>query len=308
MRLAALAVIGLFGLSGCANVLIWDVFQPSNGGDALSIGLRQYDNGQYAEAARNLQGAIDLGLTDRERANAHKHLAFIHCASGRERACREEFRKALAIDPQLQLTAAEAGHPAWGPVFISLKAPAPFKLGLQQYEAGDYVEAARNLQAAIDAGLAERERAEAHKHLAFIHCAAGRDRPCREEFRKALAVNPQLELAPAEAGHPAWGPVFTSVKGAAAPYKLAMDQYEAGDYDQSAKTFQGAINEGGLGEKDRANAHKHLAFIHCAAGRQQTCRDEFRKALAADPSLDLDPAEAGHPVWGPIFRAVKAGR
>ena len=307
MRLAALAVIALLGLSGCANVLIWDAFQPSNGADALSIGLRQYDNGQYAEAARNLQAAIDLGLTDRERATAHKHLAFVHCASGRERSCREEFRKALAIDPQLQLTAAEAGHPAWGPVFNSLRAPAPLKLGLQQYEAGDYAEAARNLQAAIDAGLPDRESAEAHKYLAFIHCAAGRQQPCRDEFRKALAANPQLELAPAEAGHPAWGPVFTSLKGSSAPFKLALEQYEAGDYDQSAKTFQGALNEG-LGEREQANAHKHLAFIHCAAGRKQPCRDEFRKALAADPSLELEPAEAGHPVWGPIFRAVKAGR
>lgn len=314
MRLAALAVIGLLALSGCADAPIWnnlrisDIFQPTEGAGALSSGLREYENGQYAEAARNLQGAIDLGLTDRESANAHKHLAFIHCASGRERACREEFRRALAIEPELQLTAAEAGHPVWGPVFSSLKGQAaPYRLAMQQYEAGEYAESARNLQAAIDLGLPDRERADAHKHLAFVHCAVGRERTCREEFRKALVINPQLELAPAEAGHPAWGPVFSSLKGSSSPFKLAMQQYEAGDYDESAKTFQGAINEG-LAEKERANAHKHLAFIHCAAGRERPCRDEFRKALNADPELELEPAEAGHPVWGPVFRAVKAGR
>jgi len=27
-----------------------------------------------------------------------------------------------------------------------------------------------------------------------------------------------------------------------------------------------------------------------------------------DPGLELAPAEAGHPVWGPIFRSLKAGR
>jgi len=27
-----------------------------------------------------------------------------------------------------------------------------------------------------------------------------------------------------------------------------------------------------------------------------------------DPTMDLAPAEAGHPIWGPIFRAVKASR
>jgi hypothetical protein len=59
---------------------------------------------------------------------------------------------------------------------------------------------------------------------------------------------------------------------------------------------------------DRATTHKHLAFIHCTAGRERACRDEFRKALAADPALDLAPAEAGHPVWGPIFRSLKGGK
>jgi len=213
MRFAALTAIGLLALSGCASGPLLDLIQPSRGGAALSSGLREYENGQYAEAARNLQGAIDLGLSDRERAKAHKHLAFIHCASGRERACREEFRSALAIDPQLQLAAAEAGHPAWGPVFSSVKAsPAPFKLAMQQYDAGDYDESAKTFQGAIDEGLGERERANAHKHLAFIHCAAGRERPCRDEFRKALSADPELELEAAEAGHPVWGPIFRAVK------------------------------------------------------------------------------------------------
>jgi Tfp pilus assembly protein PilF len=154
-------------------------------------------------------------------------------------------------------------------------------------------------------GLTERERANAHKHLAFIHCASSRERACREEFRKALAVDPELELAPAEAGHPVWGAVFGQLKATPSPFKLALQQYEAGEYAESAKNFQGALREG-LGDKERANAHKHLAFIHCAASRERQCRDEFRRAIAVDPSLELNAAEAGHPVWGPIFRAVKA--
>src|SRR5207245_1576255 len=89
---------------------------------------------------------------------------------------------------------------------------------------------------------------------------AGQGGRSGEEFRKALSINPELELAAAEAGHPAWGPVFSSLKAAPAPFKLALQQYEAGDYAESAKSFQGAIKEG-LGDKERANAHKHLAFI-----------------------------------------------
>ena len=214
MRLRALMIVGFVALlSACASQPLRELLQLSKGAGALSAGLREYEDGDYAEAARNLQGAIDLGLTDSERANAHKHLAFIHCASGRDRACREEFRKALSINPELELAAAEAGHPAWGPVFSSLKAaPAPFKLALQQYEAGDYAESAKSFQGAIKEGLGDKERANAHKHLAFIHCAASRERLCRDEFRKALSADPALELEPAEAGHPVWGPIFRAVK------------------------------------------------------------------------------------------------
>jgi len=309
-RALLLACVGVFtaGLSACSTAPLQEMFQPSKGAATLATGLRQYEEGEYPEAGRNIQAAIDLGLTDREAARAHKNLAFIHCASARERACREEFGKALGIDPALELTPAEAGHPVWGPIFASLKSsPTPFKLALQQYDAGDYAESAKSFQGAINQGLRDKELALAHKHLAFIHCSANREKPCREEFRKALAVDPGLELTPAEAGHPVWGPIFASLKGGPAPFKLALQQYEAGDYAASAKNFQGAINEG-LSDKQLADAHKHLAFIHCSANRQRQCRDEFRKALSVDPALELEPAEASHPVWGPIFKSVKAGR
>ena len=304
---ASLVAIVALALSACSSVPLRELIQPSKGAEALATGLRQYDDGEYPEAARNIQAAIDLGLNERDLARAHKNLAFIHCASARERACREEFRKALSVDPGLELTPAEAGHPVWGPIFASVKAaPAPFKLAQQQYEAGDYAESAKTFQGAINEGLSDKELASAHKHLAFIHCAANREKLCRDEFRKALAVDPGLELTPAEAGHPVWGPIFASLKAGPAPFNVALQQYEAGDYAESAKNFQGAIKEG-LSDKELASAHKYLAFIHCAANRQKLCRDEFRKALAADPTLELAPAEAGHPIWGPIFRSVKAG-
>ena len=97
-------------------------FSGYKGEAALATGLRLYEDGNYPEAAKQLQSAISQGLSSSDRVNAHKHLAFIQCASGRTAPCREEFRKALAIDPNLQLSAAEAGHPSWGPVFRSVKA------------------------------------------------------------------------------------------------------------------------------------------------------------------------------------------
>jgi Tfp pilus assembly protein PilF len=101
---------------------VQEFFQPSKGQPALSAGLKQYEEGDYPGSAKNLQSAIEQGLSDRERVDAHKHLAFIHCASNRERQCRDEFRKAIALDPAMDLAPAEAGHPVWGPVFRSVRA------------------------------------------------------------------------------------------------------------------------------------------------------------------------------------------
>jgi len=100
--------------------------------------------------------------------------------------------------------------------------------------------------------------------------------------------------------------LFQSAKGQSA-FATGLEQYDNGDYAESAKNLQSALDQG-LGERDKVAAYKHLAFIHCVSGRERQCRDEFRKALAVDPSMDLAPAEAGHPIWGPIFQAVKAGR
>ena len=218
-------------LAGCAMQPMRDLramFKPSKGYHALQLGMQQFEDGSYVDGARHLQLAIDMGLSDAERAEAHKYLAFIHCASGREATCRDEFRRALANDPEFMLDDAERGHPVWGPVFASVRAAGPRKAdaesaepkvaesglqaGVRLYEEGAYGESAKSLQAALDQGLATKDRARAHKYLAFIHCASSREQVCREEFRKALADDPSLDLAPAEAGHPIWGPVFRAVK------------------------------------------------------------------------------------------------
>jgi Tfp pilus assembly protein PilF len=197
-----------------------------------------------------------------------------------------------------------AGCAQFDHVVQATKAHMTLVKGLREFDAGDHEAAAKTLASALEEGPSDKDRAEAHKHLAFIHCSAGREGRCREEFRKALAANPKMRLDAAEAGHPVWGPIFRSLSGPGA-LSAGLKQYEEGNYAESAKNLQGAI-ELGVEDKERANAHKHLAFIHCASNRQQQCRDEFRKALAIDPALELAPAEAGHPVWGPIFRSLKA--
>jgi len=199
-----------FVLPGCAQ--LDQLVQATKAQVTLVEGLRQFDAGRHDASAKTLARAIEMRLGDKDRATARKHLAFIHCSASRERQCRDEFRKALAADPAMQLDAAEAGHPVWGPIFRSMSGPSALSAALKQYENGNYEESAQNLQDAIELGVPDQQRVTAHKHLAFIHCSSSRERECRDEFRKALAVDPAFDLAPAEAGHPVWGPIFRSLK------------------------------------------------------------------------------------------------
>jgi hypothetical protein len=119
----AAALLLVLALSGCATMQ--NVIQPVKGFYPYRAGLQQFEDGAYAEAARNLQYGLEAGgLSPADQANAHKHLGFIHCVSSRERPCFDEFRKALAIAPSIGLLPAESGHPVWGPVFRAAKAAA----------------------------------------------------------------------------------------------------------------------------------------------------------------------------------------
>lgn len=85
---------------------------------SLLAGLRAYDDGQYPVAEKQFQAALGASLASpRDRAAAHKHLAFIYCTSQRMAACEAAFRAARAADPGFVLDAAERGHPTWGPVY-----------------------------------------------------------------------------------------------------------------------------------------------------------------------------------------------
>jgi hypothetical protein len=87
-----------------------------------------------------------------------------------------------------------------------------------------------------------------------------------------------------------------------------VQAYEDGEYPYAARLLQGSLAQGLRSKSDEASAHKYLAFVHCVSGRERQCREEFRRTLEIDPSFELEPAEAGHPIWGPVFRSVKTRR
>ena len=93
------------------------------------------------------------------------------------------------------------------------RAEADLQRGIRSYEDAEYGAATRSLRSALEHGLqAPEDKVTAHKYLAFVACTSGRTKSCHAEFRNALRVDPTFDLAPAEAGHPNWGPVFRKVK------------------------------------------------------------------------------------------------
>src|SRR5258706_2365874 len=74
-----------------------------------------------------------------------------------------------------------------------------------------------------------------------------------------------------------------------------VENYEEGNYRVARRRLQFALEEG-LSRPNRVQAHKYLAFIACDSSQQLTCREEFAIAAELDPTFELNPAEAGHPM------------
>lgn len=85
-----------------------------------------------------------------------------------------------------------------------------------------------------------------------------------------------------------------------------IHSYEDGNYKTASRQLQSALDDQLTFTSDKVRAHKYLAFIYCTSEREHQCREEFRKAFELDPEFKLEPAESGHPMWGPVFKSVKA--
>jgi len=116
------------------------------------------------------------------------------------------------------------------------------------------------------------------------------------------------EMAPEPQAEPEEKPAVVTPEPPAPRYspqvQAGITAYDDGNHREAAKLLRAALKTK-LDSDDQVAAHKYLAFIDCSASRRTQCRNEFRRALKIDPSFDLSPAEAGHPIWGPIFRALK---
>lgn len=82
--------------------------------------------------------------------------------------------------------------------------------------------------------------------------------------------------------------------------------YDDGRYAQAEIALRRALDDGLQSGRDRATAYKLLAFVTCTSERPTDCEEAFRAARSADPGFALSRTEAGHPMWGPVYRRVAA--
>jgi len=119
----------------------------------------------------------------------------------------------------------------------------------------------------------------------------------------ALAACKTMEPAPSNVGV-----TDLSTRPAESALLQGLRAYDDGQYPDAEAQLKAALAAGLAATHDRAAAHKTLAFIYCTSSREKACADEFLAARAADPNFALTKAEAGHPMWGPVYRRTLAPR
>jgi Tfp pilus assembly protein PilF len=125
-------------------------------------------------------------------------------------------------------------------------------------------------------------------------------------LRRGFAFVIALVLLAGCSSRPMLGISRTIGTSAAKDLASGIRAYEAGEYEDAERLLQRSVDEELTFKSDRINAHKYLAFVHCVTNEERKCREEFRKVLELDPRFELDRSEAGHPIWGPVFRSTRA--
>jgi hypothetical protein len=83
--------------------------------------------------------------------------------------------------------------------------------------------------------------------------------------------------------------------------------YEAGDFAGAIRklTSSPELNDKAVNADIKAESLKYSAFSYCVTSRRANCRRQFDALLTLKPEYQLTPSEAGHPVWGPVFKQSK---
>jgi hypothetical protein len=83
-------------------------------------------------------------------------------------------------------------------------------------------------------------------------------------------------------------------------------EYAAGNYGDVIRIVATSAPLAEAPDDVRIEALKLQAFSYCVTKYTQLCEDGFVRILRIEPSFVLAPNEAGHPLWGPVFKQAQA--
>jgi hypothetical protein len=93
------------------------------------------------------------------------------------------------------------------------------------------------------------------------------------------------------------------------PGEVALSEgtalYEKGDYRGAIRKLTTARDALDDSTAQKKTSLRLLAFSYCVTSQKPLCRQQFNTLLKIDPSFELAKAEAGHPLWGPVFKEAK---
>jgi hypothetical protein len=84
------------------------------------------------------------------------------------------------------------------------------------------------------------------------------------------------------------------------------EAYDKGDYKSAIRKLTAASEGAVAASALQRDSYKLLAFSYCVTNQKAPCRVKFNSLLKIAPSFQLSRAEAGHPLWGPVFREAQA--
>jgi hypothetical protein len=83
------------------------------------------------------------------------------------------------------------------------------------------------------------------------------------------------------------------------------DLYDKGDYKSAIRKLGAARDAADDSSATKQSSLKLLAFSYCVTNQKPLCKQQFTSLLKLAPAFQLSRGEAGHPLWGPVFKEAK---
>jgi len=205
---------------------------------------------------------------------------------------------ALAVAPLVL-----GGTVSWSAPTFRLVRDAELAAAIERLQDGDVQGALATLDACarrLDTTGPRREAAVAHLFLGVAHAELDREAAGAAEFRRALELDPSLELRPERFSERAFflfkrqksGRLLDVGDYQSRDHQLtaAIQQLNAGDYETAAISLDACVRR--LMEKgdrrDLASAYLHLGIAYVGLDHESAGSNKFRQALRVEPGLNVD--------------------